>query len=101
MTEIQARRKGTSFRVLKHRDFAVFWSSALVSNTGSWMQTITVPFVVFQMTHSTTWLGFAAFMNFVPAMLVGPIAGSLADRHSRKVILLITQTVMMASALLL
>ena len=101
MTEIQARRKGTSFRVLKHRDFAVFWSSALVSNTGSWMQTITVPFVVFQMTHSTTWLGFAAFMNFVPAMLVGPLAGSLADRHSRKVILLITQTVMMASALLL
>ena len=101
MTHMQERRKGTSFRVLKHRDFAVFWSAALVSNTGSWMQTITVPFVVFHMTHSTTWLGFAAFMNFIPAMLVGPLAGSLADRHSRKLILMITQTVMMASAFLL
>jgi MFS family permease len=97
MTETVARH-GTSFRVLKRRDFAVFWSAALISNTGSWMQTITVPFVVYRMTHSTTWLGFAAFMNFVPAMLVGPLAGSLADRHSRKRILLITQTAMMVFA---
>ena len=77
------RPHGTSFKVLKRRDFAVFWSAAFVSNTGSWMQTIAVPFVVYQMTHSTTWLGFAAFMNFIPAMLAGPFGGSYADRHSR------------------
>jgi len=95
------RREGTSFKVLRRPDFAIFWSAALVSNTGSWMQTITVPFVVFQMTHSTTWLGFAAFMNFIPAMLMGPIGGSMADRHSRKKILLVTQTLMMISAFVL
>lgn len=95
---MSASSNQTSFRALRHRDFAVFWSAALVSNTGSWMQTITVPFVVYQMTRSTTWLGFAAFMNFIPAMLVGPLAGSLADRHSRKKILLATQTAMMAAA---
>ena len=88
-----AERRRHSFRVLRDRDFAVFWSAALVSNTGSWMQTIAVPFVVYQMTHSTTWLGFAAFMKFIPAMIVGPLGGSLADRHSRKTILLVTQTV--------
>jgi len=92
------RRSGTSFRVLRRRDFAVFWSAALVSNTGSWMQTIAVPFVVYQMTRSTAWLGFAAFMNFIPAMIAGPFGGSYADRHSRKRILLVTQTVMMISA---
>jgi len=92
------RRSGTSFRVLKERDFAVFWSAALVSNTGSWMQTIAVPFVVYQMTKSTAWLGFAAFMNFIPAMIAGPFGGSYADRHSRKRILLVTQTVMMIAA---
>ena len=92
------RRSGTSFRVLRERDFAVFWSAALVSNTGSWMQTIAVPFVVYQMTHSTAWLGFAAFMNFIPAMIAGPIGGSYADRHSRKRILMVTQTIMMISA---
>jgi LemA protein len=30
------RPHGTSFKVLKRRDFAVFWSAAFVSNTGSW-----------------------------------------------------------------
>ncbi|MBM3658092.1 MAG: MFS transporter [Actinobacteria bacterium] len=97
MTDAE-RRSGTSFRVLRNRDFAVFWSAALVSNTGSWMQTIAVPFVVFQMTKSTAWLGFAAFMNFVPAMIAGPFGGSYADRHSRKRILLVTQTMMMMLA---
>ncbi|MFM8304463.1 MAG: MFS transporter [Actinomycetota bacterium] len=97
MTDAE-RRSGTSFRVFRRRDFAVFWGAALVSNTGSWMQTIAVPFVVYQMTKSTAWLGFAAFMNFIPAMLAGPIGGSFADRHSRKRILLATQSVMMVSA---
>lgn len=97
MTDAE-RRSGTSFRVLRRRDFAVFWSSALVSNTGSWMQTIAVPFVVYQMTKSTAWLGFAAFMNFIPAMIAGPFGGSYADRHSRKRILLVTQTMMMGLA---
>lgn len=91
-------RSGTSFRVLRRRDFAVFWSAALVSNTGSWMQTIAVPFVIYEMTKSTAWLGFAAFMNFIPAMIAGPFGGSYADRHSRKRILLVTQTIMMVSA---
>lgn len=100
MTDAE-RRSGTSFRVLRRRDFAVFWSAALVSNTGSWMQTIAVPFVIYQMTRSTAWLGFAAFMNFIPAMIAGPFGGSYADRHSRKQILLVTQSVMMASAFVL
>jgi MFS family permease len=95
------RRNGTSFKVLKRRDFAVFWSAAFVSNTGSWMQTIAVPFVVYQMTHSTTWLGVAAFMNFIPGMISGPFGGSYADRHSRKRILVVTQTLMMISSFVL
>jgi MFS family permease len=92
------RPHGTSFKVLKRRDFSIFWSAAFVSNTGSWMQTIAVPFVVYHMTHSTTWLGFAAFMNFIPAMIAGPFGGSYADRHNRKHILWVTQTFMMVSA---
>ena len=93
-----AARPRSSFTVLRYRDYAVFWTSALVSNSGSWMQTIAVPFVIFQLTHSTTWLGFAAFMAFFPALAMGPISGSLADRFSRKTILLVTQTALMVVA---
>jgi MFS family permease len=87
-----------AFGVLRHRDYAIFWSAALVSNTGTWMQSIAAPYVLYQMTRSTAWLGLGAFMAFFPALLVSPLAGSLADRFPRKQILLWTQTSMMVVA---
>jgi MFS family permease len=87
-----------AFAAFRYRDFTLFWSAALVSNTGNWMQSITVPYVLYRMTHSGTWLGIAAFANFFPALAVGPWAGSLADRFSRRTIVLITQTVQMIVA---
>lgn len=86
------------FAAMRYRDYALFWWAAIISNSGNWMQTITVPFVIFQLTHSTTWVGFAAFMTFGPAFVVGPIAGSLADRLPRKQVILYSQIVMMAVA---
>ena len=92
---------GGALAAMRHRDFALFFSAALVSNTGTWMQTITVPFVLDQLTHSTVWVGLGALGTFFPATVVGPLAGSLADRYSRRTVLLVSQVVMMASALAL
>ena len=69
-----------AFASLRHRDFALFWSAGLVSNTGSWMQNITVPYVLYELTHSTTWLGLSVFASFFPSLIMGPVAGTLADR---------------------
>jgi MFS family permease len=87
-----------AFSSLRHRDFSLFWSAGLISNTGSWMQTITVPYVLYQLTHSTTWLGVSAFAAFFPSLVVGPIAGPMADRMSRQRILMVTQTLQMLVA---
>jgi MFS family permease len=87
-----------AFASLRHRDFALFWSAGLVSNTGSWMQNITVPYVLYHLTNSTTWLGLSAFASFCPSLLMGPLAGTLADRYSRRAILIITQTMLMLIA---
>ena len=92
---------GGALAAMRHRDFALFFSAALLSNTGTWMQTITVPYVLDQLTHSTVWVGVGAFCTFFPATVVGPLAGSLADRHSRRTVLLVSQVVMMLSALAL
>jgi MFS family permease len=87
-----------SFRALAHRDFALFFGAALASNTGTWMQGIAAPYLLYQLTHSTAWLGIGAFMAFFPGLCMSPLAGSLADRYPRKTILLWTQTAMMAVA---
>jgi MFS family permease len=92
---------GGALAAMRHRDFALFFSAALLSNTGTWMQTITVPYVLDQLTHSTVWVGVGAFCTFFPATVVGPLAGSLADRYSRRTVLLVSQVVLMLSALAL
>lgn len=79
---------------LRHRDFALFWWGAVLSNTGSWVQRTAVPFVLFEITGSATWVGFAAFLGLAPAVLMGPIAGAIADRYPRRLVLLITQSAM-------
>jgi MFS family permease len=90
-----------ALRAFRHRDFAIFWAGALASNTGSWVQNLTIPYVFYQLTGSAFWVGFATFTQFIPAMLLGPLAGSIADRHDRRRVLLATQTAMALAALAL
>jgi MFS family permease len=80
------------------REFSVFFGAGLLSNTGTWMQTVTVPYVVDQLTHSTALVGVSAFAAFFPATIVGPLAGSLADRYDRRTVLIWAQVVMMSMA---
>jgi len=75
----------------RHRNFALFWSGALISNVGTWMQNITVPYVLYEMTGRASLVGLAAFMQFTPVVFVGPLGGSLADRYPRRSLLIGTQ----------
>lgn len=88
-----------ALRAFRHRDFAIFWTGALFSNTGTWVQNLTVPYVLYQLTGRAFWVGFAAFAQFIPVMILGPVAGSIADRHDRRIVLLCTQSAMAAAAL--
>ena len=51
---------------LRHRDFAFFWSAALISSSANWMQQFTVPYIMWEMTASNTWVGAAAFTSLIP-----------------------------------
>jgi MFS family permease len=90
-----------SLRAFRHRDFALFWSGALISNTGSWLQNVTVPYVLYELTHNAFWVGLATFAQFLPAVLFGPAGGSMADRFDRRRLLLFSQSLMALAALLM
>src|SRR5215510_12898028 len=96
-----ARILPSGFGSLRHRDFVVCWLGAFVSHTGSWMQTITVPFVVNELTHSAAWLGIAAFVQQIPSVVCGPAGGVLAERYSRRHLVIGAQIVQMGVALAL
>jgi MFS family permease len=89
-----------SFDAFRYRDYRLLWIGAVLSNTGTWMQTIALGWYVFQLTHSAFWVSFITFINFIPIVL-SPLGGVYTDRLDRKKILLGTQVIMMLDATVL
>ena len=79
-----------SLRPLRHRDFALLWTAALVSNVGTWMQTVAVGVLVTLRTGQAGWTGLVAAAAFLPMGLLSPVGGAMADRHDRRRWLLLT-----------
>ncbi len=65
------------------------------------MQTTAVGFLIFELTHSPIYLGYAGFAAGMPSWLFALYGGVIADRLPRRFLLLITQTVMMVLAFIL
>lgn len=85
------REAGAALRI---PEFRRFWIGAIVSNSGTWMQNVTVPYVLYELTGSASWVGLASFLQFLPALFMGPLGGTLADRYSRRRVLLLAQGAM-------
>ena len=98
LAEQPTPRQNGSLHVFRHRDFALFFSAASISNGGSWMQLVAVQALMYKLTEKGAWLGVSTVATLVPAVLITPYAGVLADRVSRRTILKITQLMQMIVA---
>jgi MFS family permease len=95
-------RSGRTFRALRNRDFALFWAGLTVSAVGTWMQIVAQSLLVLELTHgSALALGTIALTQAAAFLLFAPAGGSVADRHDKRRILLLTQSLMMGLAVLL
>jgi MFS family permease len=90
-----------SLRPLRSRNFALIWSAALVSNVGSWMQTVALGVLVFARTDQPGWTGLVAAAAFIPIGLLAPVGGALADRLDRRRWLIVTTLAEMGFATVL
>ena len=89
------------FSSLKHRAFRRYWIGLFFSNIGSWMQMVAQGWLVLRLSDSALVLGLVTFAGSLPALVLAPFAGVAADRYDRRALLLATQSIQMASALLL
>jgi len=89
------------FRSLRTRDFALFWAGNFLSNIGTWMQTVALGWVILVKTNSPFLLGMNGFLGQIPSLLLALPGGAVADRLSRRRLMLWTQTAMMLLALIL
>jgi len=89
------------FRALRNRNYRLFVSGQSISLVGTWMQQIAMSWMVYRLTGSALMLGVVGFFGQVPAFFLMPFAGVIADRHNRRRILIVTQTLAMLQAAIL
>ena len=87
-----------TFASLRHRNFRLFFGGQLISLIGTWMQNTAQGWLVYELTGSKILLGVVAAVGSTPMMLFSVVGGSVADRHSKRRIVLFTQTAMMLYA---
>ena len=97
----QVVRRGRTFESFRNRDFAWFWSGALVSNVGTWMQNYALGIVVFALRRSEFDLGFINFISGIPVLFLALLGGAIADRVDRRKLLIWIQVVLIVQALAL
>jgi MFS family permease len=94
-------RPSGRFAAFRYRDFRLFWLSLFLSNIGTWMQMTAVSWLLYRITNSPLQLGVNGLFRAIPALGLGLISGAIADRFDRKKLLLTTQSILGALALLL
>jgi MFS family permease len=94
-------RLGRTFESFRSYNFRLFWIGQLVSQIGTWMQMVALPWLVLQLTHSPAALGTVTALQFVPILVVVLFAGVIVDRYPKQWLLVATQTVSLAQALIL
>ncbi|MGW1077820.1 MFS transporter [Streptomyces sp. NPDC002537] len=88
------KRRGGTFSSLRIRNYRLFATGQVVSNTGTWMQRIAQDWLVLSLTGSSAAVGITTALQFLPMLLLGLYGGVLADRLPKRRLLLLTQTAM-------
>src|SRR5580704_18702988 len=78
------------FSSLRTRNFRLFATGQLFSNTGTWVQRIAQDWLVLTLTGSATAVGVTTALQFLPTLLFGLIGGMLADRSNKRRLLYFT-----------
>ncbi|MEV4510925.1 MFS transporter [Dactylosporangium sp. NPDC049525] len=73
---------------LRVRDFRLLWSGRFVSQLGTWLLTVAVPAYVLELTGSLMATGLTLAAEYLPLLLLGPLAGVLSDRWDRRRVML-------------
>jgi MFS family permease len=81
-----------TFQALRTRNFRLFFWGQLVSNTGTWMQTVALGWLVLQLTRSGVAVGVVTALQFLPSLLFGIYGGVVADRFDKRRALVATQS---------
>jgi len=89
------------FAALRHRDFRLFLGGQLVSQSGTWVQTVAQGWLVLQLTDSAFAVGLVTALGSLPILLLTLYGGVVADRVDKRRLVIVLQSLMLCEALAL
>lgn len=90
-----------AFSSLRHRNFRLFLSGQVLSQCGSWIQTVAHGWLVLTLTNSPFVLGLVTTLGSLPILLFTLYGGVIADRVNKRRFIMMLQTGMLLEALTL
>src|SRR5437867_11775450 len=88
---VEEARPHDPYAAFRSRGFSLFTAGNLLSIIGRQMLAVAVEWEMYQRTHSATALGLVGLVIAIPVVTLSLPAGHLADRFSRKRIILVSQ----------
>ena len=86
------------FKAFQYRNFRLMWIGSCTSTIGTFMQIVAQSWLVLQMSGSARMLGLDAFLGNIPVFMFSLLGGVVADRVSRRHLLLASQWVQLTCA---
>jgi len=77
---------------MRTRNYRLFLYGQLISNSGTWMQSVGLGWLVLRLTGSGLAVGLITAMQFVPMLLISSWGGVIADRFDKRKTLVLTQS---------
>lgn len=88
---IDALLRVRAFSILRYREYRLLWFGQAFGTMGTLMDEVTRGWLIYELTDSVVQLGLVRGIMVIPYVLLAPLAGSAADRYSRKAQLMIAQ----------
>ena len=78
-------------RAFRNKNYRSYFIWQLISFIGTWVQATAQSWLVYRLTQSALFLGTVSFVSSIPALILAPLAGVIADKFKRKYLLIGTQ----------
>ena len=91
----------SAFPAFQSRNYKLYFTGQLISLIGTWLQIVSMGWLVLKMTNSAFYIGLISALGSLPSLLFTLFGGVLVDRFCKKKILFITQGAAMILAFIL
>ncbi|WP_211239489.1 MFS transporter [Jiangella gansuensis] len=94
-------RWAETFASLRVRNYRLYVTSQVLTNTCGWMQRVAQDWLILSLTGNVAWVGLTVTLQLGPMLLFGLWGGVIADRFDKRRLLMVTQSLFALSALVI